>query len=77
VQTQWNVGFGGPIGLRYEGCAAVLERFPELDRPEVWIGLELIEAAFLADQGRRAKKEKDRKGRGGEGAGGGKRGRRG
>jgi hypothetical protein len=62
------------IGLRAEGCAAKLARFPELDRPAVWIGLDVIETAFLIDQGRRHEAdERDRK----KGAGGGRGERRG
>jgi hypothetical protein len=68
------VGFGGAIGLRYEGCAAKLGLFPELNRRAVWLGIELIESAYLIDQGRR--READERGRK-KGAGGGRGERRG
>ncbi len=66
MQRQWYVGWNGVIGLRYEGCAAKLARFPEFDRREIWIGLEVLEAAYLSEQQRRQEREKQRnRGRGG------------
>jgi hypothetical protein len=65
VRTQWTVGLGGVVGLRYDGCAAKLARFGELDRPAVWIGLEVIEAAYLAEQSRRSERERAKGARGG------------
>jgi hypothetical protein len=43
--------------MRYEGVAAKLARFPELDRPAIWVGLEILEHAFLIDAARRRKEQ--------------------
>jgi hypothetical protein len=75
VHRQLNVGFGGAIGLRAEGCAAKLAWFPELNRRAVVIGLDVIETAFLGDQARR--REAEERGRKGGAAGGGRGKRRG
>ena len=69
MQRQWYVGWNGVIGLRYEGCAAKLARFPEFDRREIWIGLEVLEAAYLSEQARRQEREKRKKGNRGRGGG--------
>ena len=74
MQRQWYVGWNGVIGLRYEGCAAKLARFPEFDKREIWIGLEVIETAYLIDQGRRHELEEQKRKKG---AGGGRGKRRG
>ena len=65
MQRQWYVGWNGVIGLRYEGCAAKLKRFPELDTRAIWVGLDVIEAAYLIEQQRRQEREKRNRGRGG------------
>ncbi len=69
MQRQWYVGWNGVIGLRYEGCAAKLARFPEFDKREIWIGLEVLEAAYLSEQARRQEREKRKKGNRGRGGG--------
>jgi hypothetical protein len=55
-----------PQGLRYEGCAAVLERHPGLDVPAVWDGLRVIEDAFVtAWERKREQQGEGKKGRNG------------
>ena len=34
LKTQWNVGFGGYVGLRYEAAYQLLDR--EADSPQDW-----------------------------------------
>jgi hypothetical protein len=47
--TQWNVGPGGVIGLRYEALPALLEmsRIPAADLRLVFGGLRVMERAAL------------------------------
>jgi hypothetical protein len=40
------VSFGGIVGLRYEGCTALLELYG-LNTRSVWDGLRIIEAAYV------------------------------
>ena len=51
-----------PLGLRYEGCAAVLSRHPSLDVPGVWEGLRVLEGEFVAAWERKAETTKAEKG---------------
>lgn len=37
LETQWNVGFGGPVGLRYEALYPLLDR--EAEDAEDWDNL--------------------------------------
>jgi hypothetical protein len=55
--------FGGVAGLRYEGVAAKLAKFPELDQPGVWDGLEVIEQAFVVEHARRQQQRERQRGR--------------
>lgn len=47
--TQWNVGPGGVIGLRYEALPALLDmsRAPAADRHTIFTGLRIMERAAL------------------------------
>jgi len=49
LRTQWNVGFSGAIGLRYEALqlALELEGVPRSDWPEVTNGVQLMEQETL------------------------------
>ena len=63
--TQWMVGAAGRTGLRYEGCAAVIdvhrERLDIGDLSEAWGQMQTIEAAMLqADHERRQADEEAR-----------------
>jgi hypothetical protein len=54
--SQWNVGAGGPVGLRYEVFPEARLRFgikPE-DWPDICDGLQVMEDAALAEM-RKAK----------------------
>jgi hypothetical protein len=55
--------FGGVAGLRYEGVAAKLRQYPELDQPGVWAGLEVIEQAFVVEHARRQEQRERQRGR--------------
>jgi len=63
IRTQVYVTFGGVAGLRYEGVAAKLSKFPELDQPGVWAGLEVIEQAFVVEHARRQQQRERQRGR--------------
>jgi len=52
-----NVGYSGLIGLRYEGCAPILEDCG-LRHAEVWAGLRVIEDARVAAAVRQRDDEK-------------------
>lgn len=47
--TQWNVGFGGPIGLRYESVDTVMRlmRVPVGDRVSVFDTVRALESEAL------------------------------
>lgn len=48
-RTQMDIQVGMvavTIGLRYEGCAAIL-RVHEMDDPEVWDALQIIESEYV------------------------------
>jgi hypothetical protein len=47
--TQWNVGPGGVVGLRYEVLPLVMrqQRLAAADRAEVWQGVRVMERAAL------------------------------
>lgn len=49
MMTQWNVGPGGVVGLRYEALPVVLDlhAIPATDRPGVFAGLRVMERAAL------------------------------
>ena len=48
--TQWTVGMGGPIGLRYEALPVVLEMItvPRDEWPQVFACLRIMESEALA-----------------------------
>jgi len=48
--TQWQSGFGGPVGLRYEAVKAVLEirDVPRKEWPALFDDLRIAEGAALA-----------------------------
>jgi hypothetical protein len=52
--TQWNVGMGGVIGLRYEALPTVLRLVgvPTADRRDVFTGLRVMERAALEEMRR-------------------------
>jgi hypothetical protein len=47
--TQWTVGFGGPVGLRYEAIETVMRLIdvPEGDRLSVFDGVRVMESEAL------------------------------
>lgn len=47
--TQWIVGPGGVVGLRYEVMPLVMrqQRVPAADRSDVWQGVRVMERAAL------------------------------
>lgn len=49
--------------MRYEGIAAKLQKFPHLDVPAVWAGLQVIESAFLVVSAEKRDKEQSKGGR--------------
>ena len=62
VQRQWNVGFGGRTGFRWEGVRARLEvaRYSADEIAEVAEGLDVIEGEVLAmDEERRQRERRD------------------
>ena len=50
MMTQWNIGPGGVVGLRYEALRALpsFRRIPAADRDDVFGGLRVMENAALA-----------------------------
>jgi len=50
MATQWSVGMGGPIGLRYEALRELrlAWRIPAADWPELFDALQVMEGAALA-----------------------------
>jgi hypothetical protein len=55
--TQWNVGMGGPIGLRYESLREVRLRYaiPASEWRHVFDDLQLMEAHALEQMHRKSK----------------------
>lgn len=49
MRTQWNVGFAGPVGLRYEALqlAMELENVPRSDWDDVMDGIQVMEYETL------------------------------
>lgn len=49
LATQWNVGMGGPVGLRYEAVYPLIDRMGLSDDEwqETFYGLQEMEAAAL------------------------------
>lgn len=49
VQTQWQIGWNGKSGLKYEGVEACMrmQRIPHAHRPELFEGLRVMEVATL------------------------------
>lgn len=49
LSTQWNLGMGGPIGLRYESLPTVLRAYgvSAADRPAVFQQVRLLERSAL------------------------------
>lgn len=49
MSTQWSVGFGGPVGLRYEVLPEIWRRTktPPKDRDDVFDDLRTLEDAAL------------------------------
>lgn len=50
MNTQWQVGFGGPVGLRYEALPVVLELqgIPRSEWRDVFDGVRVMESEALA-----------------------------
>lgn len=53
VQTQWNVGMGGPTGLRYEAIYPLLDREAQdaEDWQQLFDDLQVLEGAALKQMG--------------------------
>jgi hypothetical protein len=49
MMTQWTVGMGGPVGLRYEALQAVLDlrSVPQDEREETFSGVQVMESEAL------------------------------
>lgn len=49
VRTQWNVGMGGPVGLRYEGVALVMRmhRVKRSEEQNIFAKIQVMERAML------------------------------
>lgn len=58
--TQWNVGMGGPVGMRYEALQVVLDmhEVPAGERPHVFECVRVMESEALAYFAERRQEER-------------------
>lgn len=47
MQTQWNIGMGGPVGLRYEALPVVLAARGIESSPDLFGQIRILESAAL------------------------------
>jgi len=53
MQTQWIVGFSGPTGLHYPSLEWLCRLYTVKDPVTMFEGIQIMEAAALAEMGKR------------------------